>query len=88
MVRKANQKRLLLIIGGDANAHHTIRGNTNTNQSGDCILDFILNYNLALLNQMFVDTFVVPNITEVLDIYLINGGQVDLIENWSVLKVC
>lgn len=37
---------------------------------------------------MFVDTFVVPNITEGLDIYLINGGQVDLIENWSVLKDC
>lgn len=84
MVKKVYRKRLPVIIGADANAYHTLLAISNTNQRGECILNFISNHNLAILNRGSTPTFVVSNRIEVLDITIINAGLMDLIENWRV----
>jgi len=40
--------RKVLVIGCDANAHHTQWGSPNNNDSGESLFDFILNSNILL----------------------------------------
>jgi len=40
-----------LVIGSDANAHHTQWGCPNNNDRGESLFDFILNSNLFLCNM-------------------------------------
>ncbi|KAH8407744.1 hypothetical protein KR215_009286, partial [Drosophila sulfurigaster] len=57
-----------LIIGTDANAHHSVWGSPDINDRGESVLDFILNYKLRLANRGEVSTYVGPTSCNVLDL--------------------
>ena len=46
-----------MLLGCDANSHHTIWGSANCNAKGDALLDYILSSNLTILNRGNEPTF-------------------------------
>lgn len=79
---KLNNKQLL--IGGDANAHHTIWGSSNINNRGECLVDFMISNSLELLNRGNKPTFINKIRQEVLDITLCSSFICDKITDWHV----
>jgi len=71
LVNHCRREKLPLLIGCDANAHHEIWGSSDTNQRGECLLEFILNSNLEISNVGTTLTIVTRVREEVLDIALI-----------------
>ncbi|XP_072380731.1 uncharacterized protein [Diabrotica undecimpunctata] len=78
------EKGLQLIIGCDANAHHTVWGSTNINARGEYILNFILSEGLVISNIGNKPTFVTKARKEVLDLTLCTSRISDIITNWFV----
>jgi hypothetical protein len=54
-----------LIIGCDANAHHTLRERTGTNPRGESLMELLVSSNLNILNHGNEPTFVTCNRKEV-----------------------
>ena len=79
----ASTNRLPIILGGDANAHHTAWGSTNTNKRGEQLMDLILRYNMSISND---GSMTFQNILrcEALDVTLGNPEACDLISSWHV----
>jgi hypothetical protein len=50
-----------LIIGCDANAHHTSRGSTHINNRGEFLLNYIMDNGLDVMNKGNRPTFVTSN---------------------------
>jgi len=61
-----------LILGGDANSHHTQLESTNKNERGELLFDYLLQSNLFICNKGNDPTFITRNKREVLDITLIS----------------
>ncbi|PNF17226.1 hypothetical protein B7P43_G05220 [Cryptotermes secundus] len=59
-----------LIIGCDANAHHTGWGSTGINPRGESLMEFLVSSNLNILNHSNEPTFIVCNTKEVIDLTL------------------
>ena len=78
---KMNKK---FIIGCDANAHHTVWGSSDCNRRGDDLLNYILFYNLFILNNNSKPTFVTVNRSEVIDLTICNNIAYDSIIKWNV----
>ena len=57
-----------LIIGCDANAHHTSWGSTNINNRGESHFNYIMANGLDIMNRGNKPTFVTSNRQEVIDI--------------------
>lgn len=85
-VREAAGGRTPLIVGTDANAHHTIWGSTDINERGEQLLNFILGHNLVVGNRGAEPTFITSVRREVLDLTLANDKGSDLISSWRVLR--
>jgi ribonuclease HI len=79
---KSNNKQL--ILGCDANAHHTAWSSSNINQRGLDICDFLLRNNLKILNKNDEPTFVNSIRCEVLDITICTPFIENKISNWHV----
>ena len=79
---KANNKKL--VLGCDANAHHTAWGSSNVNTRGESLLDFIFSENLEIVNKGRTPTFVTANRAEVLDVTLSTYSAFELIKDWRV----
>jgi Endonuclease-reverse transcriptase len=79
---KLNNKQL--ILGCDANAHHTAWSSSNTNQRGLDICDFILRNNLKILNKNDEPTFINSLRCEVLDITICTPFIEHKVSNWHV----
>nr|XP_012217193.1 PREDICTED: uncharacterized protein LOC105669026 [Linepithema humile] len=62
------EKRLPLIMGCDANAHHTVWGSSDTNDRGRKVLEFLATTDLEILNTGDEPTFCTIARREVLDI--------------------
>lgn len=77
-------KRLPLLLGCDANAHHDVWGSTDTNSRGESFLEFILKYNLEIMNVGNTPTFVTRARQEVLDITLASPSLCNYIRAWQV----
>jgi len=73
-----------LILGGDANSHHTQWGNTNTNERGELLYDYLLQSNLFICNRGNDPTFITRNRREVLDITLISDPLHNQLVAWKV----
>jgi ribonuclease HI len=78
-------KSISLIVGCDANAHHTVWASTNCNPRGESILEFILGSDLELCNMGHAPTFITSNRSEVLDLTLVTQGK-SLVNNWRVCE--
>jgi hypothetical protein len=73
-----------LIIGCDANSHHTLWGSTSSNSRGESLMEFLVRSNLNILNHGKGPTFVVSNRKEVTDLTLGTNKLVNLVSNWHV----
>jgi len=71
-----------LILGGDANSHHTQWGSTNTNERGELLYDCLLQSNLFICKKGNDPTFITRNRREVLDITLISDPLLNELEGW------
>ena len=77
-----------LVMGCDANAHHTQWGSKNINKRGEYLFDFILNSNLLLCNRGNNSTFRNSIREEVLDITLATNTNTLRVNDWKVSAEC
>jgi len=73
-----------LVIGCDANAHHTQWGCPNNNDRGESLFDFILNSNLFLCNRGNVPTFITKACQMIIDLTLVSDSLVGAVKNCVV----
>lgn len=85
ILTEARQTGIGVVVGADANAHHTIWGSTDTNQRGESLFEFICNDNIVICNRGEEPTFITKNRREVLDLTLTSLTE-DSIKGWKVLK--
>ncbi|XP_037813120.1 uncharacterized protein LOC119604513 [Lucilia sericata] len=88
IVCEADRRHIPLLMGADANAHHTVWGSSDINSRGESLLDFLLDNNLVVVNRGSEPTFIVANRNEVLDITVVNANHIDLVQGWKVSKEC
>lgn len=81
----SSEKRL--IFGCDANAHHTLWGSSDCNKRGDDLMEYIIYFNLYILNRGNEPTFITKNRREVIDLTLCNSKCLNYICNWKVANV-
>lgn len=84
LVNWAERKKMPLIVGSDANSHHTAWGSSDVNDRGTELLNFILTSQLLVLNRGGSPTFVTSRRREVLDITLCSQDIDSRIMNWRV----
>jgi hypothetical protein len=84
LVRYCESENLYLVIGCDSNAHHCIWGNTNFNDRGEALVEFLNYSNLEILNQGNEPTFCSGCRLEVIDITLGSFGLLESITSWEV----
>ncbi len=79
LVEYCRRNKLPLIMGCDANAHHTEWCSTDCNTQGEPLIEFIASMNLSIANVGCEPTFLTSVKREVLDITLSNGSMAGLI---------
>lgn len=84
VVAYAAQHNAELLIGCDANAHHTSWGSTDTNKRGEVLFDFLITNHLITLNVGCTPTFVTRVRQEVLDITIVTNNLARHIDKWQV----
>ena len=84
LVQHGKQKNKQLIIGCDANAHHTVWGRSNINVRGECLFQCLISHNVNICNQGNDPTFVTRIRQEVLDLTLCSAKLSGMIVNWHV----
>jgi len=84
LVEECEKLRKGLVIGCDANAHHTQWGCPNNNDRGESLFDFILNSNLFLCNMGNVPTFITKTCQKIIDLTLVSDSLVGAVKNWAV----
>lgn len=77
------QERLQVVIGCDANSHHSQWGSSDINERGESLFEFILKEDFSICNIGDCPTFVTKGRAEVLDVTLSSLVQ-DSIESWRV----
>ncbi|XP_044575186.1 uncharacterized protein LOC123258995 [Cotesia glomerata] len=81
---KANE--LPLLIGCDANAHHTVWGSSNINKRGSELLEYLSTTGLEILNVGSKPTFVTSQRQEVIDLTLGSRKIAQMVTDWGVSK--
>jgi hypothetical protein len=75
-----------LIIGCDANAHHTSWGSTNINNRGEYLFNYIMASGLDIMNKGNRPTFVTSNRQEFIDITIATFYASNFIKDWNVTE--
>nr|XP_012224501.1 PREDICTED: uncharacterized protein LOC105673444 [Linepithema humile] len=78
------EKRLPLIMGCDANAHHTVWGSSDTNERGRKVLKFLASTDLEIFNTGDEPTFCTIARREVLDITVCSRQLIQEVVEWRV----
>lgn len=73
-----------LIMGIDANAHHTCWGSTDINPRGEKLMEYLVSTTLNILNRGNEPTFVTSRREEVIDITLGTNIIENLVSGWHV----
>lgn len=84
LVEFCGKNKLELIIGSDANAHHTIWGSKDVNPRGKILSEYLSSTNLMLLNVGNTPTFVNKIREEVIDISLASPIVERDVRKWEV----
>ena len=79
-----NHRGSEMIIGCDANAHHTMWGSKDCNKRGKELLDYIANTNLNIINRGTDPTFINRVSSTVIDITLATPGTTAMVRDWRV----
>ncbi|MEZ4720253.1 MAG: endonuclease/exonuclease/phosphatase family protein, partial [Flavobacteriales bacterium] len=85
IVEYCKVRKLPLIVGCDANSHHTVWGSTDINKRGEHLLEYLLTENLDILNAGTEPTFVNRVREEVIDITVCSSSIRDMLTKWCVL---
>jgi len=85
VVEYCNTNRLPLVVGGDANAHHTLWGSSDINERGIQLLEFIVEQDLHCINKGHKPNFVTSNTKERLDVTLVSNDLITKVSFWKVL---
>lgn len=80
----AEGKSMHILIGSDANSHHTIWGSSDVNNRGEDLLDYIMSSQLCVANKGNKPTFVTSRRQEVIDVTLCSAGLETMIKDWRV----
>ncbi|XP_033230858.1 uncharacterized protein LOC117181940 [Belonocnema kinseyi] len=75
---------LPLLLGCDANSHHTFWDSTNVNSRGNDLVENLITIHLDILNTANAPTFRHSVSEEVIDITLCNGSFIDNVKKWRV----
>jgi hypothetical protein len=75
-----------LIVGCDANSHHTSWGSTNINNRGESLFNYIMANGLDIMNRGNKPTFVTSNRQEVIDITIATVYVGNCIKDWHVTE--
>ncbi|XP_048511939.1 uncharacterized protein LOC125501084 [Athalia rosae] len=84
LVRYCTSKGLELLVGCDANSHHTVWGSFNTNRRGVALLEYLTLERLEILNRGSKPTFINSLRREVIDLTLCTSKVVHMTKNWRV----
>ena len=84
LIEHSKTQNLELIIGCDANSHHTVWGSSNINKRGEKLLDYLASSSLQIMNTGNRPTFVNRRRGEVIDITLASNYASSNIINWRV----
>lgn len=86
LVARCKTENLELIVGCDANAHHSLWGSKKICKRGEELLDYITSNNLQILNVGNEPTFVSGERMDVIDLTISTLQISRRIENWRVEK--
>lgn len=75
-----------LILGCDANAHHSQWGGKEINKRGELVFEFIVKYKLFICNRGNVPTFRNKKTEQIIDITLSSGSNKTDVQKWKVLE--
>ena len=84
LIRDCEAEGLDLVMGCDANSHHTVWGSSNCNSRGEALLEFFGTTSLGILNVGCKPTFRNSVREEVLDISLASGRVETKVRSWKV----
>ncbi len=84
LINHCKSNNVPLILGCDANAHHTVWGSTDVNEKGDSLFEFIMSSNLTVLNRGAEFTFYNTIREEILDVTLATMTFAHVIKDWKV----
>ncbi|XP_048514354.1 uncharacterized protein LOC125501755 [Athalia rosae] len=84
LVRYCTSEGLELLVGCDANSHHTVWGSSNTNRRGVVLLEYLSLERLEILNRGSKPTFINSLRREVIDLTLCTSKVVHMTKNWRV----
>ncbi|XP_071051862.1 uncharacterized protein [Onthophagus taurus] len=84
IIAYSRRNNLQVVVGCDANAHHTMWASTNTNERGELLFDYLLGEGLTVNNVGAKPTFVTRNRAEVLDITFSSIILSSKITSWKV----
>lgn len=84
LVEFYSHNELSLVLGCDANSHHSVWGSTDTNARGIKLLEYLAGTELEILNVGDTPTFRSGTREEVIDITLCSNQIMNKIRNWRV----
>jgi hypothetical protein len=84
LVMECMAGRTHLIIGCDANAHHTSWGSSDNNNRGESLFNYIMANGLDIMNRANRPTFVTTNRQAVIDIMIATLYAGNFIKDWHV----
>jgi len=84
LVEECEKLRKGLVIGCDANAHHSPWGCPNNSDRGESLFDFIVNSNLFLCRRGNVPTFITKACQTIIDLTLVSDSFVGAFKNLEV----
>ena len=84
LITAAEHRKIGVVLGCDANAHHTIWGSTDINDRGELFFDYLINTNLLVCNIGHEPTFITKNRQEVLDVTLASDVIFRAVRGWKV----
>ncbi|XP_029679487.1 uncharacterized protein LOC115245345 [Formica exsecta] len=84
LVEYCQDKGLPLIVGCDANGHHTVWGSTNINNRGKRLLEYLVATDLEILNRGNEPTFQNMLRREIFDLTLCSRNLVSEVVGWQV----
>ena len=88
LIQHAMKEGTDVVLGCDANAHHTLWGSTGINKRGESLLEFVLFSSLVVCNRGDHPTFRNKSRAEVIDITLATNSDSLTIDNWHVSDEC
>ncbi|KAG8185368.1 hypothetical protein JTE90_023114 [Oedothorax gibbosus] len=84
LVSHCKTNNIPMILGCDANAHHTSWGRSDINNRGEKLLEYLRGTNLIWVNKGNRPTFINKRRGEVIDLTLVSLDISYLIDNWHV----